>query len=171
MASKARRRKKRRDGGYQAPQRRGRARQAADTDGEDLRAPRTKRGGGRRERPPAPWGAFPLVELAVLLAITLMAVGFFTRGERGVTILVTGVALGFLAGLEISIREHFGGYRSHTTLLSAAAAAVTVVAQTLLLPNTWARSGGLLVSLAVFAFAFYLLRRVFKRRSGGFGFR
>ena len=33
----------------------------------------------------------------------------------------TGLALGSLAGLELSIREHFAGYRSHTLLLAGAA--------------------------------------------------
>jgi len=35
--------------------------------------------------------------------------------------------LGSLAGLELSIREHFAGYRSHTTLLAGVAAFVAVV--------------------------------------------
>src|SRR3954468_13549910 len=73
------------------------------------------------DRPPAPWGSFPLVELVVLLALILIVVGFIVRGERGGTMIVGGFALGSLAGLELSIREHFGGSRSHTTLLAAAA--------------------------------------------------
>src|ERR1700730_16767618 len=52
-------------------------------------------GGGRRhrgrarrarsidERPPAPWGKFPLVELVVLLAIVLFVAGLVIGGTRG----------------------------------------------------------------------------------------
>ena len=34
--------------------------------------------------------------------------------------LAAAAALGSLAGLEISLREHLAGYRSHTTVLAAA---------------------------------------------------
>lgn len=73
------------------------------------------------ERPRAPWGSFPLVELVVLVALVMLAVGVFVKGDRGTALLVTGLVLGSLAGLELSLREHFGGFRSHTVLLSGAA--------------------------------------------------
>src|SRR3954452_15445494 len=72
------------------------------------------------DRPPAPWGSFPLVELVVLLALILIVAGVIVRGERGATMIIGGLVLGSLGGLELSIREHFGGFRSHTTLLAAA---------------------------------------------------
>src|ERR687884_2289937 len=50
------------------------------------------------DRPPAPWGNFPLVELCVLLGIVLMVAGFVVRGERGATMIVGGMALASLAG-------------------------------------------------------------------------
>src|SRR5919199_6627223 len=68
------------------------------------------------ERPPAPWGKFPLVELVVLLALILLPLSFVVGGARGNVMLTAALALGSLAGLELSIREHFGGYRSPTTL-------------------------------------------------------
>src|SRR3954454_10491 len=72
------------------------------------------------DRPPAPWGSFPLVELVVLLALILIVAGVIVRGERGATMIIGGLVLGSLGALELSIREHFGGFRSHTTLLAAA---------------------------------------------------
>src|SRR3954451_15851985 len=77
-----------------------------------------ERGGGRPrpgrtsidDRPPAPWGSFPLVELVVLLALILIVGGFIVRGERGGTMVIGGLALGSLAGIELSVREHFGGF-------------------------------------------------------------
>ena len=124
------------------------------------------------ERPPAPWGGFPLVEIAVLIAIVLFVAGLVKGGSDGRILLTGALALGSLAGLELSIREHFAGYRSHTTLLAAAAAfaamAVTFfaagrgdVARALLLP----------VAGSVFLVTWWGLREVFKRRSGGLGFR
>src|SRR4051812_48048050 len=85
--------------------------------------PRTMRRRGRPtidERPPAPWGKFPLVELVVLLALIMLPLSFVIGGTRGNVMLTAALALGSLAGLELSIREHFSGYRSHTTLLAGA---------------------------------------------------
>ena len=50
----------------------------------------------------------------------LLVLGFLVvKGEQGAVMIAVGIALGSLAGLELSIREHFNGYRSHTTLLAA----------------------------------------------------
>ena len=38
-----------------------------------------------------------------------------------------GLALGSLAGLELSVREHFAGYRSHTLLLAGAVGVATLI--------------------------------------------
>lgn len=155
-----------------------RARSGAEPGGQPQRtrssAPSSRRRGrpGIDERPPAPWGNFPLVELVVFVAICLFVASFFVRGPRGAVMLMAGLALGSLGGLELSIREHFGGYRSHTTLLAGAAAFIAVaivffaggkgdVARALILP----------VGGVVFVAAFWLLREAFKRRSGGLGFR
>jgi hypothetical protein len=67
----------------------------------------------------------------VLLALALLVAAFIVRGERGRTMLAAGLVLGSLGGLETSIREHFGGYRSHTTIFAAAAGVLTIVAVTL----------------------------------------
>ncbi|MEA2443632.1 MAG: hypothetical protein QOJ12_924 [Thermoleophilales bacterium] len=125
---------------------------------------------GRDERPPAPWGSFPLVELCVLLAIVLLIAGFVVGGGRGATMIAMGLALGSLGGLELSIREHFAGYRSHTTLLAGAVAVivgtlVAVVAGKILIPVLIA------VGVVVFGASFYVFRRVFRARTGGVSFR
>ena len=125
---------------------------------------------GRGERPPAPWGSFPLVELCVLLGIVLLIAGFVVGEKRGATMVLAGLVLGSLGGLELSIREHFAGYRSHSTLLAGTAAIasgtlVAVVAGQILLPVLIA------VAIAVFGISFYLFRQVFRRRTGGLSFR
>jgi hypothetical protein len=122
------------------------------------------------ERPPAPWGNFPLAELAVLVAIVLLIGSFVVRGEQGVVMFAAGLALGSLAGLEVSIREHFAGYRSHSALLagSIAVVAITVIALAageIYIPLL------LTAGLAVFGLSFWSFREAFKRRSGGIGFR
>ena len=143
-----------------------RERQVAPVSGERRPAPRSPRG----ERPPAPWGSFPLVEICVLLSIVLLIAGFLIGGTRGGTMVFAGLAIGSLAGLELAIREHFAGFRSHTTLLAGAVAVfvgtvVAVAAGKILLPVLLA------VGLAVFGAGFFVFRRAFRRASGGLSFR
>jgi hypothetical protein len=122
----------------------------------------------RDEAPPAPWGRFPLVELCVLLALVLGVLGFVAGGQRGFVLLGCAMALGSLAGLEVSIREHFAGFRSHSSVLAGAVAVASGAAlwfaqvpQVAILP----------IAVAIFAAAFFAFREVFRRRSGGYGFR
>jgi hypothetical protein len=125
----------------------------------------------RGERPPAPWGSFPLVELVILVALVMLFAGFFVQGDRGVVLIGTGLALGSLAGLELSIREHFAGYRSHTILLSAAIAIGALAALFALAPGGLPPLARIAVAAALFALAFWFFQRAFRRRSGGLAFR
>src|SRR3712207_5954967 len=78
------------------------------------------------ERPKPPWHPFPLIELAVFVGIVLIIFGFFTaESPRGRVALVLGMALCSLAGLDTAVREHFEGYRSHSSLLAGLLAVVT----------------------------------------------
>ena len=71
------------------------------------------------ERPKAPWHPFPLVELCVLAGIVLLVLGLINFDtDRGRAMLVSGMLLGSLGGLDTALREHFSGYRSHTTILA-----------------------------------------------------
>ena len=104
----------------------------------------------------------------MLLALVLGVLGFVEGGRRGFVLLACAMVLGSLAGLELSIREHFAGYRSHTTVLGGAVAVAAGAAmwfahvpQVAILP----------IAVAIFAAAFFAFREVFRRRSGGYGFR
>ena len=84
---------------------------------------------------------------------------------RGQLLIATGVALAGLAGLELSIREHFGGFRSHTSLLAAGGGLVTMIALNYVakVAPPIAIAGGAAAGLA----CAYLLVRVFRAKSGG----
>lgn len=128
--------------------------------------PAPRRGGGP---PPAPWGSFPLSEIVVLVGIVLLVGGFFIEPPRGPVMIGAGLVLGSLAGLELSAREHFAGYRSHTLLLGGAAG-VAVLAGLLALTelNPGICAGA---SVAVFGLCAWLLAGAFRKRSGGALFR
>ncbi len=132
-------------------------------------ARRRRRPAALDERPRAPWGSFPLVELVVLVAIAMLIGGVVVRGGQGTVMIAVGLALGALAGIELSVREHFAGYRSHSTLLAAACAIVIDVPLFLwtALPQVVLLAIGVVVMLLVLAW----LRRAFRARSGGLGFR
>jgi hypothetical protein len=124
----------------------------------------------RSQRPAAPWGSFPLSELIILAGIVVIFWGLFSGGDQGNERVGAGLVLASLGGGELALREHLGGYRSHSSLLAGVAAfvAVTVVAIGLGPVELWVL---LIVAVAVFGGTFYAMRELFKRRSGGLGFR
>ncbi|MDX6652357.1 MAG: hypothetical protein QOJ38_1138 [Solirubrobacterales bacterium] len=133
-----------------------------------------KRASQRKSRlddaPAAPWGSFPLVELMVLTALVLLVAGFLIRGYQGTVMIGGGLALGSLAGLELSVREHLAGYRSHTMLLAGTAGVLTIAAL-FVLAQSLAPGMRVGAGIAVFALASVGLRALFRRRSGGASFR
>jgi hypothetical protein len=118
------------------------------------------------ELPPAPWGKAPLAELVILAGIVFLAIGVIGGNP---TLIGVGVVCAGLGGLEVAIREHLAGYRSHTTLLAGAAFVLTTGLA------FYAANQILAIALAIgvfaFAISFYLARRAFQHASGGLGYR
>jgi hypothetical protein len=129
--------------------------------------PKAKAGARRAdERPPAPWGSFPLAELTVLAGIVMLVIGFVSASPTAIGV---GVVLGGLGGLEVSLREHLAGYRSHTTLL--AGTAFVLVTGGLIFLTGLIPAICLAIGAVTFLLAFYGLRRAFQKASGGLSFR
>lgn len=118
------------------------------------------------ERPPAPWGSFPLAELTVLAGIVALIAGFVAASPTAIGL---GVVLAGLGGLEVSVREHLAGYRSHTTLL--AGTVFVLITGTLFYLAGTILAIALAAGAAAFAASFYALRRAFQKASGGLSFR
>jgi lysylphosphatidylglycerol synthetase-like protein (DUF2156 family) len=102
----------------------------------------------------------------VLAGIVCLVIGVVSKDPTPIGV---GVVLAGLGGLEVSAREHFAGYRSHTTLL-AGTVFVIVTAVLFYLANQ-ILAIALAVGIATFAASFYLLRRAFRRASGGLSFK
>jgi len=151
--------------------RRSRARRAAQsTDAAPTPAAAPRPAPLSDERPKAPWHPFPLVELCVLVGIVLIVVGAITGldSDRGRVALLCGLVLASLGGLDTALREHFNGFRSHSSLL-AGLPAVLVAGALFFGRAPWLAV--IAAGVVVFAFGFWAFRTAFRRRSGGLSFR
>jgi hypothetical protein len=114
-----------------AARRRERPRGAAERGGEGFRDPLSV-----GERPQAPWHPLPLSELLILIG----AIGTIVAWRRGIehnsALLLVGIGAVAIGTIEVSVREHLSGYRSHTIILA-------------LLPPIVMHSGVVLLVLAV----------------------
>src|SRR4051794_11626952 len=121
-----------------------------------------------REAPPAPWGSFPLTEIVVLLALVFGIVGFIRfEHQSGKVMVVAAMCLGSLGGLEVSIREHFAGFRSHTTLLAASCAVGSMILISVIAGKCTDTIRVLVGGVGLFGFrtGIYVPCQVFVRRS------
>jgi hypothetical protein len=109
-------------------------------------------------RPQGFFGGVPVSEIAILAGLVGAVVGFIRGGGP---VLIVGIVVMALGVLEICGREHFSGYRSHTTLL---AAIPSLGAETAIVAAFGAPSQRFLLLLfvvPVYCLLFWLLRRKF----------
>ena len=118
------------------------------------------------ERPQAPWHPLPLSELLILVGAIAVVVGL-SRSKHGFAAggptLLAGIGAAMIGTIEVTLREHRGGYRSHTLMLAGLpvivfhSAVILIVAAFIAVPR--ALSIGLLpLDVALFAVLFKLLR-------------
>ena len=114
------------------------------------------------------WSTAPTVELCIFVGIILVVWGFLSAGDRQTVLVGGGIALICVASLELVVREHLAGYRSHTTLLAVACAVPVMAVLYFAQAPAWtvAAAGAIVGGLA-----WTLLRRTFIRRADGLGFR
>lgn len=102
----------------------------------------------------------------MLAGIVMLVIGVAGQSPTAIGV---GVVLAALGGLEVSVREHFAGYRSHTTLL--AGTAFVLVTGALFYLAGLILAVCLAVGAIAFAVTFYASRRAFQRASGGLSFK
>jgi hypothetical protein len=98
------------------------------------------------------------VFVGILLLVAGLIVGL--GNDRGRLMLVTGMALGSLGGLDTAVREHWAGYASHHAVL-AGVPAIAVAAVLFFARAPWIAV--IAAGVIVFAAALVPLRRAWRR--------
>ena len=110
------------------------------------------------EPPPNPFGGLPVSELAIFFGAIAVVVGWTSTAGPA---LVVGIIVCVLGVTEVTAREHFSGYRSHSTLLAGIPAVGVGVALIALVGGSLSRGALLLIVIPVFGILFWLLRKRF----------
>lgn len=97
-------------------------------------------------------------ELLIFIGAIGAVVGYFTGG---VPAMLVGLAVVALGVIEVTAREHFSGFRSHTTLLAGIPAVGVGVAVIAIVGSRTTRELLLFVVALVFGGLFWLFRRSF----------
>jgi hypothetical protein len=71
---------------------------------------------GQRPRPP--WHPLPLAELLIVVGAIGTIIGLQRGTSHGAAPLIAGLVAVGIGTFEVTLREHLGGYRSHTILLA-----------------------------------------------------
>lgn len=157
-ASKGRRSRKRRPDAAAAPK------QKAPVKSPQEAAPRST-ATTLGERPRAPWHPLPLSEILILIGAIATVVALNNRSGDAALLVVGLIAVG-IGTFEVTLREHWSGYRSHAILLAlvpvlAFHSLVIGVASLLANPTVLLSIVLLPFDLALFLFLFKLLRARF----------
>ena len=115
------------------------------------------------ERPRAPWHPLPLSELLILVGVIGVLVSVFLREELPAALLAASIAAVAIGTFEVTLREHLGGYRSHTVLLALVPvvvfhSAVLLVAGAFTSVPRWVNIPLLALDIAIFSVLYKLLR-------------
>ncbi len=135
-----------------------RAERAAVSERADRQASRQL--GKLGERPPSPFAGLPVSEIAIFAGLVGLVV-WLVRG--GTATLIVSLAVCALGVVEVTAREHFSGFRSHTMLLAAIPSLAVGIGVVSLLGTPRRERAPLLLGVAVplFALLVWFLRRRF----------
>ncbi len=116
--------------------------------------------GTEGERPPSPFGGLPVSEIAIFAGVIGAVVGFLQGGGAALYVGLAACALGVV---EVTAREHFSGFRSHSSLLAGIPAVAAGIAIFSVVGQPRQRSLVLLIIVPIYGCLFWLLRQRFRR--------
>lgn len=82
------------------------------------RVAKAQRVAARPQRPPGMFGGLPVSEIMMFAGLVGLVIAFARGPQADSTLIGVSLAVTGLATFELSAREHFSGYRSHTLLLA-----------------------------------------------------
>jgi hypothetical protein len=118
---------------------------------------------GKDERPQAPWHPVPLSELLILIGGIGVVVAWKRGAEGSPALLIASIAAVAVGTVEVTLREHLAGYRSHAVLLALIpvvvlhSAALLVAGAFTSVPR-WVNIPLLAIDIVIFSVLFKLLR-------------
>lgn len=121
------------------------------------------------EAPQPPWAPVPLTEILILLGLITLGVAILGGSDGRGTLLGLGLSLVTVSTLELALREHLAGYRSHSALLGGLAAILVAAALAVLVKPD--KAFVIIAAALAFLLSTQLARSVFRRRSGGASWR
>jgi len=116
------------------------------------------------ERPRAPWHPLPLSELLIFVGAIGAVVAYLRGLEHNGALLGAAIGAVVIGTVEVTLREHLSGFRSHTIMLSVLPAIVfhsAVVLAVLAIANrapSWLSIALLPIDVALVVVCFKLLR-------------
>jgi hypothetical protein len=116
------------------------------------------------DRPQAPWHPLPLSELLILVGAVGTVIAWLRGVESNGALLGAGIGAVVIGTIEVTLREHLGGFRSHTLMLSVLPAIVFHTAVVLLVlalagrAPSWLNIVLLPIDAAIAVVCFKLLR-------------
>jgi hypothetical protein len=118
-------------------------------------------------QPPKPvWHPLPVTEVCIAAGIVGMTVGLVRGGQTTAALpFVAGFCVTALGVFELTAREHFAGYRRHTTLLAFMCAATLHGASVVVLPFQLIGLGAIALDLIAFTVACSVLDTSWRRRT------
>ncbi|MCL2419426.1 MAG: hypothetical protein FWD04_09050 [Conexibacteraceae bacterium] len=111
------------------------------------------------ERPLGIFGGVPVSEFAIFAGIVALVIGMINGGGPAIPVGIIVMALGVA---EVTAREHFSGFRSHTTLLAFIPAVLIEATYALFVGVPRQRILVIAPAIPVFAICYWLLRRHFR---------
>ena len=117
----------------------------------------------RGTRPQAPWHPLPLSELLIFVGLIGVLVWYLRGAGGGAALIGASVVAVAIGTIEVVLREHLAGFRSHTVLLAAIPvvvfhSAAIIVASAFTAVPRWINIPLLAIDLALFALLYKLLR-------------
>jgi hypothetical protein len=116
------------------------------------------------ERPQAPWHPLPLSELLILVGAIGTVIAWLRGIESNGALLGAGIGAVVIGTVEVTLREHLSGFRSHTWMLAVlpaivfhSAVVLVVIALSNRAPN-WLNVALLPIDVTIVVVCFKLLR-------------